>query len=94
MPQTPVLPGDYFHIREAFCHHWLEGPWGWDALLLHRAGTSGATDDSHSLEVAAGGQEGYLRVSNIAFMSICRQMNHGSDDCLSLSTALLIAQTS
>lgn len=58
---------------------------------LHRAGWSGATDDSHSLAVAAGGQAGYLRVSNIAFMSIRRQMNHATDDYVSLNIALLIA---
>lgn len=41
---------------------------------LHKADRSNVTDDMHSLEVAAEGQAGYLRVSNIAFMSICRQI--------------------
>lgn len=66
MPRTPALPRDFSHIRDDF----FSIDWGWDAPYLHRAGRSDATDDSHSLKGAAGGQTGYLGVANIAFMSI------------------------
>lgn len=74
MPQTP-RPRDYSHIRDVFLPS-LAG--GMQCIC---------TDDSHSLKVAAGV---YLRIFNIAFMIICRQVNHATEDYLSLNTALLM----
>lgn len=70
MPQTP-RPRDYSRIRDVFLP------------LLTGGMLCICTDDSHSLKVAAGG---HLSIFTIAFMIICRKVNHATDNYLSLNT--------